>query len=94
MTHDQLSNPQRTVMEALRYAGFSVSDVQTLLRAVREPAERSLAAERRERIAVAAFATLQFRPADSTRDSYVNAVIHTAITAVDIADALIARLDK
>ncbi|HDR9176346.1 TPA: hypothetical protein QDB23_003594 [Burkholderia vietnamiensis] len=94
MTHDQISNPQRTVVDALRQAGFSIFDTQTLLRAVREPAERALAAQRRERIATAALATLKFEPIDNTRPGYEGAVARVAREAVAIADALIARLDK
>ncbi|SOT39809.1 hypothetical protein [Burkholderia cenocepacia] len=94
MTHDQLSNPQRTVVEALKQAGFSVSDTQSLLHAVRAPVEQAVAARRREQIATAALATMKFEPFDNTRLGYEGAVARVARDAVAIADALIARLDK
>ncbi|MBJ9686819.1 hypothetical protein I5589_06965 [Burkholderia vietnamiensis] len=71
-----------------------MNDTLTLLRAVREPEERAAAAQRRERIATAALATLKFEPIDSTRLGHEGAVTRVARDAVAIADALIARLDK
>ncbi|MDI9684292.1 hypothetical protein [Burkholderia cenocepacia] len=94
MTHDQLSNPQRTVVDALKQAGFSVSDTQALLRAVRAPVEQAVVARRREQIAICALATLKFEPADPTTFSYDAAAQYVANAAIAIADALIARLDK
>ncbi|MBN3738061.1 hypothetical protein [Burkholderia sp. Tr-20355] len=90
MTHDQFSNPQRTVVDALKQAGFSVFDTQTLLRAVREPAEQSLAAQRRERIAaqmLAAFLVNGHVFSNSQAMDAVNA-------ALGYTDLLIDRLDQ
>lgn len=90
MTHDQISNPQRTVVDVLRQAGFSVFDTQTLLRAVREPAERALAAQRRERIAAQMLAAL-------LTNEYVfrhSQTSDTVKSALGYADLLIDCLDQ
>lgn len=90
MTHDQFSNPQRTVVDALKQAGFSVFDTQTLLRAVREPAERAVSAQRRERIAVQMLAALL-----SNEHVFRNSpTADTVKAALGYADLLIDCLDS
>lgn len=92
MTHDQFLNPQRTVVEALKQAGFSVHDIQTLISEMRKPVERLALEARRDFFIAAALPTLRFEPADLTTFSHDQAAKYVANAAIAIADALIVRL--
>ena len=90
LLESKLSNPQRTMLEALKRDGFSANDALALLREVRKPAEQAALAARRERIAAQILAATF--AGDSVNVSYSVSALRVA-GAIDYANELIAQLD-
>ncbi|KVE27232.1 hypothetical protein WS67_12070 [Burkholderia singularis] len=76
---------ERTIVIGLQSAGFSMTDALALTRKLKEEARNLVLRDRRERIATAAFASL---------DSGHQSPVMICKRAVEIADELISQLDK